>query len=1224
MICPNCGKDNPAVAKFCWNCGHALPRDCPQCGADLSPNSRYCFNCGFQVAERQASSPAPFVQTLATRPPRDLGTALNTLRTGAGGDSSRVIGERRVLTALFCDVTGSTQMADQLDPEEWAVIMNGAFEFLIEPVYRYEGTVARLMGDAILAFFGAPVAHEDDPQRAVMAGLEIISGIGPYCDHIKREYGLSFNVRVGINTGPVVVGEIGSELAMEYTAMGDAVNVAARMEQMAEPGTVQISEHTYRLVAPYFEAEPLGGIDIRGKRELISAYRVVGRKAQYKQPRGIEGLSAPLVGRTEEFSRLRGIVKDVLGGRGQIVFLTGEAGLGKTRLVDEMRREWKRLGGRMFDWSESRGIAYEASRPYGLFGQRLQQYFGVLPDDSPDVIRSKVANGVARMPAGAGELLIQAVEILLSIDKPEASRQIPGEAVKRELNDAALWLWRTLGESTPGGMVFDNLQWADPASVELVLHLFNLVEEVPLLFVCAMRPHPNTPGWNAREVARTKYPDRHTEITLERLSDADTGALVDSLLSGANLPTSLRTLILRKAEGNPLFVEEVVRTLIDRGVLVRDEETLTWRVQAMVEDIEIPDNLQALLTARIDRLDEAAQRTLQLAAVIGRSFQYRVLERIAEAGAALDEQLATLERAGLIQKAAAGPEVEYTFRHELTREAAYSSMLRSQRRRFHRLVGETVEELFPNRLEDQADRLAYHFHEAGDAARALKYYRAAGDKAARLYANAEAGSHYTRAIEVAEQLEAPGEELGYLYTRLGRTQELRGQYDKALASYEALVSLGKARGDRSLELAGLLPQATVHVVPTMQFDPRRGKALAEKSLALARELENQGAESEALWNLMLLNYFTGRIEQSLDFGELALQIAHDHDLPERAAYAQHDLARSYMAAGRTEEAWRAELEAYERWEALGNLPMLADSLGTLADGALLLGNLDLALGYGEEGVALSQQIGSDWGEAYNLSTLGMVYIERGDVSRGLEAIRRAMELADRANFIAVDTNASALMAFTYATFGELETALRLAGSIDNSQGARASFEDFGSLVRGFVLARAGEYDEAWQALDALPLDKLPPHLISFYGALISGQLAELELAGGQAAEAIARLDEVLGNMAQTGQRMFLPDVLHTKARALLALDNGAQARAVLEQARDEAVAMQSRRSLWQILLSLAALQSAQGDADGAEATRKQAHDVIKHLAAQMTEPSLLAAFLALPDVQATLTMDEAA
>src|SRR5690606_37814147 len=196
------------------------------------------------------------------------------------------------------------------------------------------------------------------------------------------------------------------------------------------------------------------------------------------------------------------------------------------------------------------------------------------------------------------------------------------------------------GETTPGGMVFDNLQWADPASVELVLHLCNLVEEVPLLFVCAMRPHPNTPGWNAREVARTKYADRHTEITLERLSDADTGALVDSLLSGANLPTSLRTLILRKAEGNPLFVEEVVRTLIDRGVLVREEETLTWHVQAMVEDIEIPDNLQALLTARIDRLDETAQRILQLAAVIGRSFQYRVLERIAEAGAALDEQLA--------------------------------------------------------------------------------------------------------------------------------------------------------------------------------------------------------------------------------------------------------------------------------------------------------------------------------------------------------------------------------------------------------------------------------------------------------------------------------------------------------------------------------------------------------------------------------------------------------
>ena len=303
-------------------------------------------------------------------PNEDMTSAGAVPSPRAGRKRRGMQGERRIVTVLFCDVAGSTAMAEQLDPEEWAEIMNEAFEYMTGPVNRYEGTVARLMGDAILAFFGAPNAHEDDPERAILAGLDIVNSIGPFRDEIQQDYGLDFNVRVGINTGPVVVGDVGSEMGGEYTAMGDAVNLAARMEQTATPGTVQVAGDTHRYAAPLFDFESLGGIEVKGATEPVPAYKVRGRKSDPGSLRGIEGLSAPLIGREDETDRLKRAVAEVREGRGQIVCLIGEAGLGKSRLIEELHSEW--AGDDVADtelWMEHRGISYDTTRPYSLFVQ---------------------------------------------------------------------------------------------------------------------------------------------------------------------------------------------------------------------------------------------------------------------------------------------------------------------------------------------------------------------------------------------------------------------------------------------------------------------------------------------------------------------------------------------------------------------------------------------------------------------------------------------------------------------------------------------------------------------------------------------------------------------------------------------------------------------------------------------------------------------------------------
>ena len=545
--------------------------------------------------------------------PEPLAEGAGPYRAGRG-----VQGERRIITVLFCDVKDSTAMAEQLDPEDWAEIMNEAFEYLNAPVYRYEGTVARLMGDAILAMFGAPFAHEDDPQRAVMAGLDILEEIHPFCDRIKREYGLDFNVRVGINTGPVVVGDIGSDMSTEYTAMGDAVNVAARMEQTARPGTVQVSGETHKLVAPLFEFESLGDIEVKGKSEPVPAYRVLGRKSQPGRLRGIEGLSAPLVGRDKEIETLKQLVAEVRLGRGHIVSLIGEAGLGKSRLIAEVRAEWEKQTEGGSNWLESRGISYDATRPYSLFQQRVRQVFGVEDDDTTEVIRQKIAKNLQHLEPDQLALCTAAAEMLLAARAPLDEPELPAEALKRELFEALSNIWRNEASKAPLVMVFDDLHWADPASVKLLLHLFELAEEVPILFICAFRPYRQAPGWQIKQTADTDYPHRYTEFSLNPLSNEDSDALVNSLLAVSDLPPQLLQLVLQKTEGNPFFCEEVVRTLIDSGAVVRDESGMHWRATTRVEEISIPDNLQALLTSRIDRLDTDVRQTLQLASVIGR------------------------------------------------------------------------------------------------------------------------------------------------------------------------------------------------------------------------------------------------------------------------------------------------------------------------------------------------------------------------------------------------------------------------------------------------------------------------------------------------------------------------------------------------------------------------------------------------------------------------------
>jgi predicted ATPase/class 3 adenylate cyclase len=1142
--------------------------------------------------------------------PQEYAEKLKAARTGR-----TMQGERRVVTILFSDVKGSTAMAEDMDPEDWAEIMGQAFEYLIAPIYRYEGTLARLMGDAILAFFGAPLAHEDDPQRAILAGLEIIEGIKPFCERVRAERGLDFGVRVGINTGPVVVGDIGSDLAMEYTAMGDTVNVASRMEQTAQPGTVQIAEATYKLVGPLFEIESLAGIEIKGKKDPVQAYRVIRPKAQPGKLRGIEGLTSTLIGRAKELDQLSGTLEQLRQGRGGIVCLLGEAGLGKSRLIAELRQQWARQPG---GWIQSGGVSYDMSRPYSIFQQLFLKLCGISAHEEPKAARELIEKLCQDFQPEVEQQAARAAELILTFHQEPSSPIPEGEALKRELFEVMLAAWRKPAV-LPLVLVFDDLHWADTASIELLKHLFQLADEIPILFVCAMRPHRQSPGWQVKLHAETEFPHRFSEVSLEPLSDRESGELLNSLLIVSELPPALSELIRGKAEGNPFFVEELIRTLIDEGAIVRDESGSHWRAIGDVDAIAIPENLQALLVSRVDRLDKEVRRTVQLASVIGRSFYYRVLEWIAEASERLRDHLNVLQRVELIHEHARIPELEYVFKHDLTRDAAYESILRKERPQFHRQVGEAIEALFPDRLEEESHRLAYHYREAKDDEKALKYYTLAGNMARRLSAYSEAITQYSHALDIANEIGASPGQLSFLYTRRGRMYELAGRYDEALANYHTMQGQALKLDEPRLELSALNAQATIYAIPSGKWDPPQAEALATAALALARKLNDPRGEARAEWNLMLVENFSERDpEASVRHGERSLAIARQHGLTEEEAYATHDLARAYNMSGQYGKAAEALEQARRLWEQLGNSELLADNLTSSAFSSLLQGNLAQAIESAQRALEISRKTGNTWGQAYSLMCLGLAHIERGEISDGKLAFEESAIKAREANFSAAGSFVHSFLALTYYRLGDPQRALEL---IDLATRVVIEMDPtrlYPLGMKALILASRGETAEVHRLVGEFSAQmegqSTNPEFLGFSSFLQS----ELLLADQQFDEVLDFVERRIAQLEAFGARYFVPQLTLSRGVALRKLGRLDESSAALDLARRAAQEIGLRLTLLLTLLETIELAEQVGDVQRANESRQATKEVIRFISDHIDEPALRASFQNLPQIRSVL------
>jgi predicted ATPase/class 3 adenylate cyclase len=984
MKCSKCQHKNEAGAKFCEECAAPLARACAKCGRQLSPTAKFCPEC----AQPTGLVPeAPAVTRFASPKsytPKHLAEKILISK-------SLIEGERKQVTALFADLKGSMDLFADRDSEEASKLIDPVLEHMMEAVHRYEGTVHRVMGDGIMGLFGAPLAHEDHGVRACYAALRMQETVKRYAEGVRRTEGIPIQIRVGLNSGEVVVRSIGSDLRMDYYAVGQTLNVAARMEHMAVPGSILISADTLTLVEGYLQVKPLGPMKVKGLSLPLEVFEIVGASTVRSrlQATAARGLTR-FVGRDGEMEQLRQALERARAGHGQVVAVVGEPGVGKSRLYWEFTRSHRIEGWLVL---ESTSVSYGKATAFLPIIDMLRAYFQIDARDEARRIREKVTGKLLSLDR-ALESSLSALLWLLDVPVEDWQRLEPPQRRQRALEGVKRLLLRE-SQVQPLLVVFEDLHWIDAETQAL---LDGLVESLPtarLLLLVNYRPeHHHT--WSGKSYYR--------QLRIDSLPPESAEELLAALLGSDAGLQPLKRLLIERTDGNPFFLEESVRTLVETKALAGQPGQ--YRLTQPIQTIQVPPTVQVMLAARIDWLSLEDKRLLQLAAVIGKDVPFALLLAISELPEeSLRQGLAHLQAAEFLYEAKLFPDLEYTFKHALTHNVAYASLLHDRRRHLHTRIMMAIEQLYPDRLRDYADQLARHASKGEVWDKAVSYLRQAGAKAFARSANREAIGYFEEALTALTQIPE---------TRVTLEQAIDIRFDLRNALYP-LAELGRIERclTEAQDLAGRLEDqrrlAWVSAYMCSHHWATGGRAVEVRTFAqavatIAETLGDAALQIAAQYYLVTASHIAGDYSGTERFGRRLMQSLAGHPAGERFGVAIFPavLCRVWLAFALSERGLFDDGDAHGH-EAIRVAEAL-DSPYSLAWAFLGLAHLQSARGELSQAARLCERAVAqcrDWGftllSPMAMAPLGHVYARSGRLEDGVSCLQQALAAYETAD-----------------------------------------------------------------------------------------------------------------------------------------------------------------------------------------------------------------------------------
>ena len=976
MKCPRCQVENDAAARFCEDCGARLEAACPRCGTPVTPGKKFCRSCGAALT----AEPAGRFASPDSYTPKHLAERILTSKAALEG-------ERKQVTVLFADLKGSMELLADRDPEEARKILDPVLELMMEAVHRYEGTVNQVMGDGIMALFGAPIAHEDHAARACYAALRMQEALQRYGEESRRAVGLPVSVRVGLNSGEVVVRSVGSDLRMDYTAVGQTVHLAARMEQAAMPGSILISANTLRMAEGLVAVRSVGSIPIKGLADPVEAYVLtgVGQARTRLQAAAIRGLTR-FVGRDAEIEHLSRLLGLAAASHGQVAAVVGEAGVGKSRLVSEFTH-FHRVQECLV--LEAASVSYGKATGYLPVIELLKSYFQIGDRDHHREMRDKVLGRLLRLDRALEPLLAPLLALLdVPVEDPSWKNFDPSQRRQRTL-DAVKRLLLRESQVQPLLVVFEDLHWIDGESQALLDSLVESLGSASLLLLVSYRPE-----YEHRWGGKTYY----SQLRLDTLPVESTAELLGALLGPDQGLDLLKQMLLKR--GNPFFLEETVRALAETGDLVGDRGA--YRLTRPVQALQVPPTVQTILAARIDRLPAEEKQLLQTASVVGKDVAYAILATIAEQPEeGLRLGLTHLQEAEFLYETRVFPDREYTFKHALTHEVAYGTLLQTRRQALHARIVEVTERLYADRMPEHLDLLSHHASRGEVWEKAVLYLRQAGEKALVRSANREAAAYFSQALVAMQNLREVPDLPRHVI-------DLRFRLNRALGAIADFVpqfeNLEEAR-----RMAEMLPDerrlamAYSYLVEASLVAGAHSRVMemGERALALATASGDPRVESIATFALGFACHQLGDYRRAVEYQQRATDLADRTSLrvPVGRQIIPGVFSRIYLAFG------LADLgrfpDAHIAAEEASRLADAAHSLYTQAFAAYGVGVVSLRKGDDlaqairplEHGVKVCLETDNHILFPHVAATLGSLYARCGRDTEGVALLTQALDAA---------------------------------------------------------------------------------------------------------------------------------------------------------------------------------------------------------------------------------------